>query len=486
MSTTVLSFLACIGAFAAIGVASLRERQATTEDYLVAGRSVSGWLAALSSAATNNSGFMFIGLLGFTYRFGVQAVWLQAGWIAGDLLAWLWAHRAVRIRSGRLGVTSMPQLLATDDAGKSQRAIAVVAGVVTFLFLGGYAAAQLKAGSAALVGIFGWHEATGIVLGAVIVVVYCFSGGLRASIWTDAAQAIVMIVSLALLLACAAWRVGGPSALFAALAQADPALVQWFPRDLRFGFATYLLGFVFGGLGVVGQPHILVRTMAIRSSEAITAARRVYFLWYVPFSAAAVATGLYGRVLLPDLLRGVPAADAAIAAERALPALAAQVLPDALLGTLLAGVFAATMSTADSQILACSAAVTQDVAPRYRTSYVASKVATLAVAALALTIALLANEDVFGLVLGAWSALGATLGPVLLVRLARLPLPTRRALSMMICGFSAQLLWAWSGLSAHAFELLPGMAAPLVLYAALELRSRSRGSIARAQATGAD
>jgi sodium/proline symporter len=472
VSTAALSFLACIGVFAAIGVASLRRRQPTTEDYLLAGRNVSGWLIALSSAATNNSGFMFVGLLGFTYRFGVQAVWLQSGWIAGDLLAWLWVHRAVRDRSGRLHVTSLPQLLAMDDAGNTQRPVAVVAGLVTFLFLAGYAAAQLKAGSAALVGIFGWHEAVGVVLGGVIVVLYCFSGGLRASIWTDAAQAIVMLVSLSLLLVCAALRVGGPRTLFAALAQADPMLVQWFPSDLRFGFAGYLAGFLFGGLGVVGQPHILVRTMAIRSTAAIAGARSVYFLWYLPFSAGVVATGLYGRVLLPELLAGMAPADVAIAAERALPALAVQVLPEVLLGTLLAGVFAATMSTADSQILACSAAFTQDVAPRYRASYVAGKAATLAVAALALSIALLANEDVFGLVLSAWSALGATLGPSLLVRLARLPLPVSRALSMMACGFCVQLFWTRCGLSRDVFELLPGMLTPLALYALLELRAR--------------
>ncbi len=465
MTTVVVSFLLFIAVFAAIGVASLRRRQATTDDYLLAGRSVNPWLTGLSSAATNNSGFMFIGLLGFTYRFGVQAVWLQMGWILGDVAAWLWVHRGVRERSGALGVTSVPQLLATDEAGVRSRSITIVSGVLTFFFLGGYAAAQLKAGSAALTGIFGWPPEVGIVLGAVIVVVYCFSGGLRASIWTDAAQAFVMLGSLLALLLCAALVVGGPSQLFDALLAIDPLLVQWIPTNLSFGFGLYFLGFVCGGLGAIGQPHILVRSMAIRSAAEIPRARTVYFLWYLPFSLAAVSVGLYGRVLLPDLLSGVTVEQAAVAAEAALPALATKLLPDVLLGALLAGVFAATMSTADSQILSCSAAVTQDIAPRFRDSYIASKAATLLVASLSLTIALLADQNVFGLVLGAWSALGASLGPLLLIRLWGLPLRPPWALAMIACGFATELAWVGAGLSDQVFELLPGIAAPLLLYA---------------------
>lgn len=472
MNWVLASFLACIVGFAAIGAASMRHRRPTTDDYLLAGRNVSGWLTALSSAATNNSGFMFVGLLGFTYRAGVQAIWLQAGWVLGDLAAWLWVHRSVRVRSGRLHAMSMPQLLATDDDGSISRPIAIAAGLLTFLFLGGYAAAQLVAGSAALHGMFGWHQAIGVLLGAVIVVVYCFSGGLRASIWTDAAQAIVMLFSLGALLAHAAVRVGGPGTLFDRLAAIDPELVHWVPTDLYLGFGLYLLGFVFGGFGAIGQPHIVVRTMAIRSAAEIARARTVYFLWYVPFSAAVVAVGLYARVLLPDLLAGVAPADAAVVAEQTLPALATLVLPDVLLGTLLAGVFAATMSTADSQILACSAAITQDVFSRHRGSYVLGKVTTLAVAAFAVAIALLADEDVFGLVLGAWSALGATLGPLLLIRLVNRPLPAARALAMMATGLVTELTWSQLGLAAHVFELLPGMCAPLLLYAVLELQAR--------------
>lgn len=475
MPLVVVSFLACLAGFTAIGVLSMRKAKATTEDYLVAGRSVSPWLTALSSAATNNSGFMFIGLFGFTYRFGVQAVWLQLGWIVGDVIAWTWIHRRVRVRSGELGATSVPALLATDEAGRSARPIAIVAGVLTFLFLGGYAAAQLKAGATALTGMFGWDPSVGVVIGAVIVVVYCYAGGLRASIWTDAAQALVMLASLLVLLVYALSAVGGPAALGDALEAADPALVSWIPDDLGLGLGLYLLGFVFGGLGAIGQPHILVRSMAIRGADEIRAARTIYFLWYVPFSIAAVATALCARALVPDLVTGLDPALAGAAAERALPSVAAALLPDVALGLLLAGVFAATMSTADSQILSCSAAVTQDIAPRLRTSVMASKLATLAVATLALLIALYAGQSVFSLVLGAWSALGAAFGPLLVVRLFRGAVPTWLALAMMATGLVTVYAWTAAGLSGAVFELLPGMLAPLLLYAGVRGLGGIRG-----------
>lgn len=465
MTIVIATFFACLASFTVIGLLSERRSLPTTEDYLVASRNVPAWLTALSSVATNNSGFMFIGLLGFTYRFGVQAIWLQLGWIVGDIVCWLWIHRRVRQVSGELLVSSVPALLATRDDQYRSTATAIVAGLLTLVFLSGYAAAQLNAGGAALHVLFGWERWLGAVIGAVIVVAYCFAGGIRASIWTDAAQAFVMLGSMAALLVFAIAQVGGPVALFHALEAADPSLVHWFPANLQLGFGLYFIGFVFGGLGAIGQPHILIRTMAIRSASDIPHARSIYFLWYIPFSIAAVAAGLYGRVLLPHLLSGIPATEAAAAAELALPKLATLLLPDVLLGMLLAGIFAATMSTADSQILACSAAVTQDIYPTWRRSYIASKIATIAVAAAALSVAIWGGATVFSLVLGAWSALGASIGPLLILRVWRYEIPGPIAVVMMAAGIATVTLWGGSSYAGAVFKLAPGMAVPFALFA---------------------
>ena len=192
-----------------------------------------------------------------------------------------------------------------DHRQKLQRPLSIVAGLLTFLFLGGYAAAQLKAGSTTLHALFDWPLWLGAVIGVVIVTVYCFAGGIRASIWTDAAQSIVMIGAMALLLGYCVVAVGGPSALLAQLEAIDPQLVQLVPSGLAFGFGLYLLGLTFGGIATIGQPHILIRFMAIDATDSIRKARNIYFVWYIFFSVAAFAVGLYSRVLLPDLTAGL-------------------------------------------------------------------------------------------------------------------------------------------------------------------------------------
>lgn len=473
MTVVILSFLTFLLLFVVIGVLSSRIKSNTTDDYLIAGRSVSPWLTALSAVATNNSGFMFIGLIGYTYRSGVESVWMMVGWVLGDLVAWLLVHARVRKHSEDVDVSTIPALMGTRK-GSTQRGIITVAGLLTFVLLGVYAAAQLKAGSTALHALFGWDPRLGAIIGAVIVVVYCFSGGIRASIWTDAAQSVVMLVAMAVLLVFAAVEAGGPSAVWENLRAQDPTLVDWTPQSLEFGFAMYLLGMTFGGFGAVGQPHILVRFMAIRSVAEIRNARNVYFAWFVPFFCGSIAVGLYARVLLPDLTAssfgsGMSAAEAA---EIAMPALAKHLLPDVLIGLTLAGLFSATMSTADSQILVCSGAITQDINPRWKDSYLASKFATLGVTTLALAVALFAGQGVFALVLISWSALGAGLGPVLILRLFHVPVSSFAAIVMMTTGVLTVIGWNLSGYDSDVFKLLPGMIAAFAVYVLLALRTR--------------
>lgn len=477
MALLVVSFALCLFAFTAIGALAARKAQGSTGDYLLAGRSVSPWLTALSSVATNNSGFMFIGLIGFAYTSGVRAVWLQGSWILGDLLAWAFVHGRVRTLSGDLTALSVPAFLGTvrGSAGvgqaapgvgggpeRSERATIVAAGLLTFLFLAGYAAAQLKAGSTTLEVLFGWHPAVGAVLGTAIVVVYCFSGGIRASIWTDAAQSVVMIFSMALLVGYAAVEVGGPLDLKARLEAQDLTLTEVVP-DLRWGLVPYVLGFVAGGLAAIGQPHILIRTMALVSPRRIAEARRYYFAWFIPFSAFSLGVGLYARAIMPDLLERAGPRGLGLSAEHALPALSLELLPLGLVGLMLAAIFAATMSTADSQILACSAAVTQDILPKYRGSTRVAKLATLCVAALALCLALGADQGVFDLVLMAWGVLGSTLGPLVILRCFGHVPPSWLALSMMATGMATVVFW--KPLSDAMYEALPGMLLPLLLYA---------------------
>ncbi|MCA9246148.1 MAG: sodium/proline symporter [Planctomycetales bacterium] len=465
MTVIIASFLGFLALFTAIGVLSSFYSRKTTSDYLIAGRSVSPWLTALSAVATNNSGFMFIGLIGYTYRYGISAVWMMVGWILGDLTAWLFVHHRVRFHSEDVDVATVPALIGTHR-DQVARPIVVISGLLTFILLGVYAAAQLKAGSTALNTLFGWDLRAGAIIGAVIVVIYCFSGGIRASIWTDAAQSIVMLLAMIVLLTAAALKAGGPAAVWSALETQDPQLVQWMPAGLEFGFSLYLLGMTFGGFGAVGQPHILVRFMAIESVEQMRRARGIYFVWFVPFFMAGIAVGLYARVIIPDIA-ALPLAEgmsASQAAELAMPQLARTLLPDLLIGLTLAGLFSATMSTADSQILVCSGTLTQDINPRWRQSYIASKVGTLLVTSLALAVALYAGQGVFSLVLIAWSALGAGLGPVLILRVFHVRVATATSLAMMATGIVTVVAWNLSGYDDDVFKLLPGMVASFAVF----------------------
>jgi sodium/proline symporter len=177
--------------------------------------------------------------------------------------------------------------------------------------------------------------------------------------------------------------------------------------------------------------------------------------------------GLYSRALLPELAIGAEssAAVAVHKAELAFPRMALTLLPDGVVGLVLAGLFSATMSTADSQVIACSAAITQDIAPKWRDSYAASKAATTFITLLALTLALSSADGVFDLVLSAWSMLGASLGPLVLLRVFGRSVSPALALTMMAAGLGTVWSWESSSWSGAVFKLLPGMLVPLVIYA---------------------
>ncbi len=453
--------------FLGVGLWSARHKSADAEDYLLAGRNVSPWLTALSAVATNNSGFMFIGLIGLTYASGLSSIWIMVGWIAGDYCAWRWFYPGLRRQSAAGQSRSLPEFISVETSGAASRNLARLAALVLLLFLGVYAAAQLKAGSKALHVLFGWDYHWGATLGALIIVAYCYAGGLRASIWTDAAQSAVMLGSMALLLTVALLEVGGPAGLAARLESIDPAMADWRPANLEFGFAAYLLSWVVAGIGVTGQPHIATRIMAIRSPEDLPRARRIYFTWYVAFALLCVAVGLAGRALAPT---------GGFDPELALPNLTAQLLPDALVGLTLAGLFAATMSTADSQTLACSAAITNDLFPSVRESYLANKLATLGAALIIYLIATSGDQSVFALVVDAWAALAAAFGPALMLRATRRPTTAGTTLAMIGAGLATTALWRLTPASVQSslYAVLPGMAAGGATYILARSISRLR------------
>ncbi|HKI61680.1 MAG TPA: sodium/proline symporter [Mariprofundaceae bacterium] len=451
----IVSFIGFLLLFVAIGVASMVRRKHSTSDYLLAGRSVKPWLAGLSAVATNNSGYMFVGMIGLTYSTGLSSVWLMIGWIFGDLVASLLIMKRLRQTTEAHDIHSFGGLLA-EWHGTNYNQLRRIAGLLTILFLGAYAAAQFTAGSKALHVLFGWDISTGALLGALLVLIYSYSGGIRASIWTDAAQSFVMITAMAVLMFTATAGFDSASEIVESLNRVEPGFMNWFPDTSLFGITLFIAGWVFAGFGVAGQPHIVIRYMALDSPDNINRFRYWYYGWFTLFYSATIVVGLMARLLLPDA--------GSFDAELALPMISQQLLPEVMVGLVLAGLFAATMSTADSLVLSCSASLSRDLLPEKKLGYTATKIMTAIVVLVALALSLSGNQSVFALVLIAWGLMAAAFAPLLTLYAFGKRLSEAAAIIIMCAGVSTFLLWRFMGLDHVVYEIMPAIIAGIGVY----------------------
>ena len=450
-----LSFLLFMFFFAGVGLASMRVKEDTTDDYLVAGRGMHPGLAALSAVSTWNSGYMFIGFIGFIYIQGYSAIWIAAVSTLGQLVAWVWLYKYIQKEGEERGIRSLTSLVSSTTGSPEAK----VAAVLSVLFLSIYAAAQLTAGGVALETMLNWAPTVGILIGFVLVVAYCYAGGIRASIWTDAAQSSVMIVGSTILCLVAVKNSGGLSGLHDQLAAIDDSMVSVFPSGLRFGAALWIAAFFLGGLGVAGQPQVVSRVMTLKDDAARKQAMVWFFVWQTPFIVLMFIIGLACRVLLPEL--------GTDGAQTGLPLLAMEQLSPFLGGVILASIFAATMSTADSQVLACTAAITDDVRPEWSTDHKVTKMVTLGMAVFATVISLVGQQfpgfgdSVFSLVVLAVYGLGGIFVPMILVRMMGYEPDTTHSILMMMAGFFGVIGWVTFGLDGAdgIFPSVPGVGA---------------------------
>ena len=450
-----LSFLLFMFFFAGVGLASMRVKEDTTDDYLVAGRGMHPGLAALSAVSTWNSGYMFIGFIGFIYIQGYSAIWIAVVSTIGQLVAWIWLYKYIQKEGEERGIRSLTSLVSSTTGSPEAK----VAAVLSVLFLSIYAAAQLTAGGVALETMLDWAPTVGILIGFVLVVAYCYAGGIRASIWTDAAQSSVMIVGSTILCLVAVKNSGGLSGLHDQLAAVDDSMVSLFPSGLRFGAALWIAAFFLGGLGVAGQPQVVSRVMTLKDDAARKQAMVWFFVWQTPFIILMFIIGLACRVLLPEL--------GTDGAQTGLPLLAMEQLSPFLGGVILASIFAATMSTADSQVLACTAAITDDVQPEWSQDHKKTKMVTLGMAVFATVISLVGQQfpgfgdSVFSLVVLAVYGLGGIFVPMILVRMMGYEPDTTHSILMMMAGFFGVIGWVAFGLDGAdgIFPSVPGVGA---------------------------
>jgi len=459
-------------AFAGIGLASMWVKEDTTDDYLVAGRGMHPALAALSAVSTWNSGYMFIGFIGFTFTMGYSIMWIGLGSMVGQIVAWIWLYKFIQQSANERGVRSLSSLV-SEVTGSPE---AKLAAMLSVLFLAVYAAAQLTSGGKALYVMLGWSEVVGILIGFVLVVAYCYAGGIRASIWTDAAQSSVMIIGSSLLCFVAMQEVGGFSGLHDGLAAQDANLTSMVPADLEFGVSLWIFAFFLGGLSVAGQPQVVTRVMTLGTDEDRKTAMLWFFAWQTPFLVIMVIIGLASRVVFTGT---------EFDPELGLPMLAMETLGPFWVGLILASIFAATMSTADSQVLACTAAFTDDIMPEISQDHKKTKIVTLVVAAFATAISIFGlyvpgGDSVFTLVVLAVYGLGSIFVPILIIRWAGYEPDTTHTMAMMVAALTGVIVWRLLGLNDEVFESIPGMGAAFITHFLMnQLRSSEISPLGR-------
>lgn len=440
-----LSFFIFFALFTGVGLASYFYKKSTVDDYLLASRNTPSWLVGLSYGATISSGATFIGFAGLAYASGITAFYATFFITLGDYIGWRIAGTKVREISEAKKTQTYPSLVG-KMTGQDYPWVTIITSVMTVLFLGAYCSAQMVAGAKVGQQIFNWDFNYFVIGGAAVLLAYCWSGGIRASIWTDAVQAVIIFVSLLILIISGILHLGGLNGFVSALNQ----LPENFLNPLQWSMLPIAIGWLFFGISVLGQPQLMVRHMVAKSNSCIHQARRIYITWRAAVLTLSCVSGLIARILIPEA--------ANFDAELSIPQLWMDLLPPVLVGLLIAGLFSATMSTADSLLLASSSALTQHIVPQWRNSYMLARLGTVLVIGLVVIIALFAQKGVLALVILAWGGLASSVAPLMTVQLFGFKPSQRLAVAMMGAGLLTAAVWRYGlGSPFGLMELVPGM-----------------------------
>lgn len=450
----VAAFVGYLLLLVGIGIYSSRFSSKGISEFFIGGRKINRFVIALSAVVSGRSAWLLLGVTGMAYMQGASAIWTVVGYIVVELFLFLYYARRLRNFTEKYNCITLPDFFAErfNDKNGSLR-IALVA--VFLIFMVGYVASQFVAGGKAFASSFHIDQTSGVVLSAIIIFVYTVLGGFLAVSLTDMFQAIFMIFALVVLPFVAIWEAGGLPQVLSQLSVLDAALVD--PMALSVGV---LIGFLGVGLGSPGSPHILMRYMAIDDVEQLRWTAVVGTSWNVIMGWGAVFIGLAGRLYFPEV-EMLPAADE----ENLYPVLAEQHLHPVLFGMVVASIFAAIMSTADSQLLVAASAVVRDVYDKIWTKgqkipqeklVFYSRIVVFVLVVLALIFGLLAQELVFWLVLFAWAGLGAAIGPTSILALYWKGTTKAGVFAGLFTGTAVTIIWYYVPvLKDNMYELVP-------------------------------
>ncbi|MBW9149169.1 sodium/proline symporter PutP [Clostridium sp. CM028] len=429
-------------------------------DYMIGGRGLGPMVTALSAGASDMSGWMLMGLPGAVYTKGISSIWLGIGLTIGAYLNYLLLAPRFRIYTEVSNDSlTVPDYLENRFKDKSNM-LRLVSGIIILVFFVLYVSSGIVAGGKLFESIFNSTYTAGVVVTLSVVVLYTYFGGFLAVSLTDFFQGSLMFVVLVVVPIVAYMNIGVDAGTFVnKIKVIDPALFDMF----RGTSVATIIGLLAWGLGYFGQPHIIVRFMAIKSAGELKSARRIGITWMTIGLLGAVSSGLIGLVYFTK--NNIPLNDP----ETVFLRLGDILFHPFITGIILAAVLSAIMSTISSQLLVCSSSITRDFYLTFLNKEASDKqqmkigkISILIVSAVATFFAYLPNKTILNIVGQAWAGFGSSFGPVLLLSLYWKRMTKWGALSGMVVGGLTVIVWIVSGLSTYMYEMVPGFILSLI------------------------
>ncbi len=459
-----------------IGIYSYFATKGDVTGFMLGGRNLSPAVTALSAGASDMSGWMLLGLPGAMYVSGLSSAWIALGLTLGAYLNYLLVAPRLRVFTELLDdAVTIPEYFERrfDDRG---HLIRILSSVVIIIFFAIYTTSGVVAGGKLFESSFGLNYELGLFITAGVVVAYSTFGGFLAVSTTDFVQGCIMFLALILVPIVTLNQIGS-------VAQTEHYLMELSPAMLTLGGGSLLgiLSAASWGLGYFGQPHIIVRFMAIRSVREIKIARRIGMSWMIISLTGAIAVGLVGAAYIKSI--GGNLSDP----ETIFIFLSNTLFDPLVSGFLLAAILAAIMSTISSQLLVTSCSLTEDI---YHTFLrrkandtelvLVGRFCIVAVALLAIFLAHDRDSSILSLVSNAWAGFGAAFGPVVLLSLFWARMTRQGALAGIVVGASAVLLWIYGGFtinnqtpSDYIYEIVPGFFAGVIAIVSVSLLTKS-------------